>query len=64
MPTVLDVLPGKTHNNLVKVTSKRSFSVIGFLSSKIDKKVGLAGKIFLITLLFELESNDRMDNNS
>ena len=23
MPTVLDMLPGKTHNNLVKVPSKR-----------------------------------------
>ncbi len=39
MPTVLDMLPGKSHNNLVKVPSKRSFRVIGFLSSKIDKNI-------------------------
>ncbi len=47
MPTVLDMLPGKTHNNLVKVPSKRSFSVIGFLSSKIDKNIWSCWQNFL-----------------
>jgi hypothetical protein len=47
MPTVLDMLPGKTHNSQVKVPSKRSFSVIGFFSSKIDKNIWSCWQNFL-----------------